>query len=125
MTTIKLSMAGRWWAIVMAFAGGLLLAAAIRYGILENEVQELMCRQGSGGGWCSVRSAMGWSIHYQLFGLAGLFLGLAAWLPRLRRAALPALLLAGCGLFIYNATYAALAVVVALLAALQSSEPVK
>lgn len=120
MTSIKVSMVGRWWAIVVAFAGGLLLAAAIRYGIFENEAQELMCRQGSMSAWCSVRSALGWSIHYQLVGLTGLFLALAGWLPGLRWAVFPALLLAGCGLFVYNATYAAVAVVVALLAALQT-----
>lgn len=125
MTTVKLSMAGKWWAIAGVFASGLLLAVAIRYGMLENEAQDLMCRQGSGSSWCSVRSAVGWSIHYQLFGLAGLFLGIAGWMPRLRWAAFPGLLLAGCGLFIYNATYAAVAVVVALLAALQASERVK
>lgn len=118
MTRVMVS-AGRWWAIVVALAGGLLLAAAIRYGILENEAQDLLCREGGGGGWCAVRSALGWSIHYQLFGLGSLFLALLAWLPRLSGAAFVALLLAGCGLFIYNTTFAAVGVVVALLAALQ------
>lgn len=103
-----------------AVAGGLLLAAAIRY-ILENEAQDLLCRQGGGSRWCPVRSALGWSIHYQLFGLAGLFLGMAGWLPRLRWAAFPGVLLAGCGLLVYNTTYAAVAMVVALLAALHTS----
>lgn len=120
MTSVKVSMVGRWWAIVAAFAGGLLLAAAIRFGIFENAAQELMCRQGGVSGWCSVRSALGWSIHYQLVGLTGLFLALAGWFPGLRWAVFPALLLAGCGLFIYNATFAAVAAVVALLAALQT-----
>ena len=118
MTSFKVSLAGKWMAIVAAVSGGLLLAAAIRYGILENETQEMMCRQG-GNGWCSLRASLGWSIYHQLFGLAGLFLGMAAWLPRMRWAAYPGLLLAGCGLFIYNATYAAVAVIVALLAVLR------
>lgn len=95
------------------------MAAAIRYGILENEAQDLRCREGISSFWCSVRSATGWAIHYQLFGLMGLFLGIAGCLPRLRWLAYPGLLLAGCGLLIYNATYAAVAVVIALLAALR------
>lgn len=100
-------------------AGGLLLALALRYGLLENEVQARMCREGFASHWCAIRSALGWSIHYQLIGLTALALGVAGWLPGLRRAALPALLLAAGGLLLYNATFAAVALVVALLAALR------
>lgn len=121
MTCVKVLSAGRWWAIAAALGSGLLLAALLRYGILENEAQDLMCRRGGVSGWCRVRATLGWSIHYQLFGLAGLALGVVAWLPGLRRAAFPALLLAAGGLVIYNATPAALALIIALLAALQPS----
>src|SRR5512143_3703631 len=114
--------AGRWWLISGAFSAGLLLAAALRYGILENEALDQVC-QGAANGWCTAQSVLGWSIHYQLFGLVGLFLGIAAWLPGARWLALPGLLLAGCGLLIYNTTYAAVAAIVALLAALRPHAP--
>jgi len=121
MKHVKVSMAGRCWAIAGAFSAGLLLAVAIRYGVLENEAQDQMCRAGRSNGWCSMRAAVGWSIHYQVFGLTALFLGIAGWLPKLRWLAFPGLLLAGCGLLIYNTTYAAVGFIVALLAALHSS----
>jgi energy-converting hydrogenase Eha subunit G len=117
MTLFKIP--GKAWAISGALALGLLAAAAIRYGILENEAQARACQQTMGG-WCSVRAAVGWSIWMQLFGLGALGLAAAAWVPPLRRLALPALFLAGCGLFIYNATPAAVAAVLGLLAALQA-----
>ncbi len=119
MNRIKVSRAGRWWLMGVAFAAGLLLAAALRYGILENDALDLTCLKETANGWCSIQSALGWSIHYQLFGLAGLFLGAAAWLPRLHGLAFPSLLVAGCGLLIYNTTYAAVAVIISLLAAMR------
>jgi hypothetical protein len=108
----------------MLFAG-LLLGAAFRYGILENQTQAMICNEQNGGGWCSLRPALGWSIYHQIFGFGGLFLAMAAWLPRLRPFAFPALLVGGCGLFVYNTTYAAVAVVVAILAALRPAALVK
>jgi len=117
MKSVKVT-AGRWWLIGIVFSGGLLLAAALRYGILENDALDQIC-QGAANGWCTAQSVLGWSIHYELFGLGGLVLGLVAWVPGARWLALPALLLGGCGLLIYNTTYAAVAAVVALLAALR------
>ncbi len=116
-------MSRQWWLIGAALVSGLLLATAMRFGVLANEAQDLMCRQGSGGAWCSVRSMLGLSIHYQLFGLMGLALGLAGWVPKLRGSAIAGLLLASCGLLLYNTTYAAVAVVLSLLAALQPFPP--
>jgi len=112
-------MNNRWWPSVVWLAGGLLLAAALRYGILEDTAQDLLCRQGGGGVGCGLRSALGVSIHYRVFGLAGLALGLAGWWPKQRWAAFGGLLLSGCGLMLYNATFGAVAAVVSLLAALQ------
>jgi len=109
----------RWQPIVLWFGAGLLLAVALRYGLLEDSAQDLSCRRDGGGAVCALRSALGLSIHHQVIGLAGLFLGLAGWLPRLRWAAFGGLLLAGCGLMTFNTTYAAMATVISLLAALQ------
>ncbi len=124
MTAIKLSPRGLWGGIAIAFTAGLLLALAVRYAILENAAQELMCREGGHSGWCAVRSWLGWSIYHQLLGLGALVLGVGAWLARSRWAALAGLLLAGCGLLLYNATWAGVAAIVALLAALRSSTSV-
>ena len=112
-----------WWSIGLALGGGLLLASALRFGILEDRAQDLLCRQGGGGFWCLLRSGLGLSIHYQLFGLTALALGLISWLPKLRRLALAGLLLAACALMLYNVTYGALALVISLLAALQTDMP--
>lgn len=112
-------MTGRMGKIAAAVAAGLLLAAALRHGLLENAAHALRCREAPAAAGCTVREALGWLIYHQLIGLSGLALAAAAWLPPLRRLALPALLVAGCGLALYNTTYAAIAAIIALLAALQ------
>ncbi|HEY0635213.1 MAG TPA: hypothetical protein VGE00_07525 [Gammaproteobacteria bacterium] len=122
MTGIKLSGRGLWAAIAVSFAAGLLLALAVRYAILENAAQELMCREGGGSGWCTLRARLGWSIYHQLIGLSALGLATVAWLVRVRWVALSGLLLAGCGLLLYNATWAGVAAIIALLAALRPVE---
>lgn len=104
-----------------ALAAGLLLAATIRYHLLENDA--LQCQADAAGGWCRLRAVLGWTLYHQLIGLTGLALAIAAWLPALRRLALPGLLVAGCGLALYNTTYAAFATIIALLAAQQPARP--
>ncbi|HEY0721859.1 MAG TPA: hypothetical protein VGE50_11470 [Gammaproteobacteria bacterium] len=122
MTAFKLSARGLWAAIAISITTGLLVGMALRYAILENAAQELMCREGGSSGWCVVRPWLGWSIYHQLIGLSALVLGVGAWLVRPRWVALAGLLVAGSGLLLYNATWAGVAAIIALLAALH---PVK
>lgn len=105
----------------VALATGLLLSVSIRYQVLENDA--LQCQVDAAAGWCGLRATLGWMLYHQLIGLFGIALAIAAWLPALRRLALPGLLVAGCGLALYNTTYAAFATIIALLAAQQPARP--
>jgi hypothetical protein len=109
---------GLWW-LLIALGTGLLAGLLARYLILENVTQAHSCRLDAQQLICRLRSALGWSIHFQLFGLVALLTALLAWLPTLRWLAWPALLLSAGGLLLYNTTYAAIALIMALLVALR------
>lgn len=89
----------------------------LRYGVMESGVLTAQCAGAAPAWWCGGRSALGWLIHYQVFGWAALLLGLLAWTTAGRRFAWLALVLSLTGLVLYNATLAAVGLVAALLRA--------
>lgn len=114
---------------LVPLAGVLLCATAylaghlIRYGLVEPEAMGAACERGDPW-WCGLRT--GFIVFTQWGGFGWLALGLAALAagaiaarrPGAARAlALAAMTVGGFGLVLYNATLAAVAVVVALLCA--------
>lgn len=105
--------------LVLVLLAGLLAGLVLRYAILENVNQARICQGDPLQMMCRLRSTLGWSIYFQLFGWGALLLALPSWLTPLRAMVWPALMMSACGLLLYNTTYAAIALIVALLAALR------
>ena len=95
------------------------LLYGLRFGYFEIEPAADPCFQDPGGLACSIRGALGMSIHWQIFGFGSLGLGVLglALHGKLRRlCATAALLISAAALVLYNARYGAPGAVIALLA---------
>jgi hypothetical protein len=107
-------------AIAAGFAVILAAALLLRFGLLENPALDEAC----GGGlrppttvdWCVLRPALADLLHRSATGPVSLAFGLAAYLFRLRWAAVVALLCGTAGLVLYNQDYGAIGGLLGLMA---------
>lgn len=96
---------------ILAYAG----IAAIRYGIMESVELVGVCSDKSVGGVCTVRSALGNTIHFQGFACLSLLSVIIAMILKRSAAAIVALVFSIAGLTLYNASISAFAFVLSIL----------
>lgn len=94
-----------------------LVAYALRYRFIEPEALGAVCAS-HGPWWCAPRTLLIVATQWNLFGILALAAALLAWLPKMRwrsELAHAALAISGAGIVLYNASYCAAALVLALL----------
>lgn len=108
---------------IVGFLALAALAAAagwgLRYAVVEPEALGEACRIG-GPWWCPLRTALIVATEWGGLGIAGALAAVAAIFVRGRAAYFliaVAMVLGGAGLYLYNTTFAAAAVLIALLRA--------
>jgi len=104
---------------VLLAAAAALLAAWLRWSFIEPEKIGSACAAAEAPWWCVFRQALMLATAYNLFGALPLAAAVTAILASGRRhlwAGHAALALGGVGLVLYNASLAAIAVVLAVLA---------
>jgi hypothetical protein len=102
--------------VILALAAGL-VAYALRYGFIEPEALGAACASASLW-WCAPRTLLIVATEWNLLGILALAAALLAWLPMLRwrsELAHAALVISGAGVVLYNASYCAAALVLAVL----------
>ena len=106
---------------LMLCAGAYLVGYAVRYRLVEPEAMGAACERGAPW-WCGLRTGFIAFTQWNGFGWAALALAVLALAmavagrpASMRGLALAGLTIGGFGLILYNATMAAVAVVIALL----------
>ena len=102
--------------VILALAAAL-VAHALRYRFIEPEALGAACAS-VGPWWCAPRTLLIVATQWNLFGILALAAALLAWLPMLRwrsELAHAALVISGAGIVLYNASYCAAALLLALL----------
>lgn len=102
--------------VILALVAGI-VATRLRYDFIEPEALGAAC-QSATAWWCAPRTALIVATQWNLFGILALAAAVAGLLPMLRANVLLAhiaLAIAGAGMVLYNASYCAVALVLALL----------
>lgn len=102
--------------VILALVAGL-AAHGLRYQLIEPEALGAACASGSAW-WCAPRTVLIVATQWNLLGIVALASALLAWFPLARwrtELAHAALLVSGAGIVLYNASYCAAALVLALL----------
>jgi hypothetical protein len=101
--------------VILALLAGV-VATRLRYDFIEPEALGAACQSGTPW-WCAPRTALIVLTQWNLFGTLAIAAAVAALLPLPGRVLLAhaALCIAGAGVVLYNASYCAAALVLALL----------
>lgn len=95
------------------------LAAALRFQLIEPQSIGILCSGAGAPWWCLPREAVVLAFHFEVMGALALALGVAAFFvdgPRGTRLAWVTLPFAAAGLVLYNATWAAPAILLGFMA---------
>jgi hypothetical protein len=113
-------------AFVAVAAGAAALAAVLRYQFIEPQALGVACGSSAPPWWCAPREALILAFYHQVPGMLALgagvvaFLGEGRWATWLGRVAMA---VAAMGLFLYNATWAAPALLLTLMATVRRAPP--
>lgn len=94
------------------------LAAVLRFQLIEPQAIGILCSGAGAPWWCLPREAVVLAFHFEVMGALALALGVAAFFvegPLGTRLAWITLPFAAAGLVLYNATWAAPAILLGLL----------
>lgn len=119
MTRAGLRYAG--WAAVVAA-----LALLLRFRFIEPQALGILCSGAEAPWWCLPREAVVLAFHFEVMGVLALVLGIGAFFLEGRiamRLAWITLPIAATGLVLYNATWAAPALLLGLLATVRAGLP--
>jgi hypothetical protein len=108
---------------VTAAAAVAALAAVLRFQLVEPQSIGILCSGAGAPWWCLPREAVVLAFHFEVMGALALALGVAAFFvdgPRSTRLAWVTLPLAAPGLVLYNATWAAPAILLGLMAVVRA-----
>ena len=100
------------------------LAAALRFQLVEPQQIGILCGSAGAPWWCVPREAIVLAFHFEVIGALALALGTAAFFldgPRATRLAWAALPFAAAGLTLYNATWTAPAILLGLMAVVRAA----
>ncbi|MCU0766726.1 MAG: hypothetical protein MUE39_05020 [Gammaproteobacteria bacterium] len=104
-------------------AGVAALAALLRFQFIEPQALGILCASQAAPWWCLPREAIILAFHFEVVGGIALALGVAAFFldgPRAVRLAWVTLPFAATGLALYNATWAAPAILLSLMAVVRA-----
>jgi hypothetical protein len=111
---------------VAVAAAAAALAAALRYQFIEPQALGVACGSSASPWWCGPREVLILTFYHQVPGILALgaasvaFLGEGRWADWLGRVAM---VVAAMGLFLYNATWAAPALLLTLMATVRRAPP--
>lgn len=91
------------------------LALSIRYGLMESKAVSKICDQMPVPFWCSIRSFLGFLIHFQAFGRASLVLIICYFFRRSSWIMVAAFIMSLVGLTLYQVSVSVLAFMVSLM----------
>ena len=109
---------------VAAAAAVAALAAVVRFQLVEPQALGMLCASADAPWWCVPREAIVLAFHFEVMGVLALALGVAAFFlegPRATRLAWVTLPFAAAGLVLYNATWAAPAILLGLMAVVRAA----
>ncbi len=111
-----LGQAGRVVAMIAAtVVVAYLVAAAVRYGLIEREDLGLLCDTDAAPWWCSVRLLIIKAFLHDVFGLSSVALAAAAAWRRSRSVAVLAVAIGTIGMVLYGFTWSGIGVLVGAL----------
>jgi hypothetical protein len=111
-----LGQAGRVVAMIAAtVVVAYLVAAAVRYGLIEREDLGLLCDTDAAPWWCSVRLLIIKAFLHDVFGLSSVALAAAAAWRRSRSVAVLAVAIGTIGMVLYGFTWSGIVVLVGAL----------
>ena len=103
---------------LVVFAAGCLAGWLGRYFVIEPAAMHAVCGGPAPAGWCAARDVFIHATFSRYYGIASVAAAVACWVLRGRAAAvfaMTALLAGGLGLFLYDASWSAAGVLIALL----------
>jgi hypothetical protein len=102
-------------AVAAAATVAWLLAAGLRYGLIEREDLGLLCESGAGPWWCGLRTLVIRAFLADAFGLASVALAAVAAWRRSAVAAVAAVAIGTVGMVLYGFTWSGVGVLGAAL----------